>query len=69
MAFKTTIATIPDHIPHLSVATEMIERWRSKLVGTGIKVGLAWAGSQRFVKDAERSVLLKTFSRFLPSAA
>jgi hypothetical protein len=59
LAFKTTIATIPDHIPYLSVAAEMIERWRSKLVGTGIKVGLAWAGSQRFVKDAERSVLLK----------
>jgi tetratricopeptide (TPR) repeat protein len=59
LAFKTTIATIPDHIPYLSVAGEMIERWRSKLVGTGIKVGLTWAGSQRFVKDAERSVLLK----------
>jgi tetratricopeptide (TPR) repeat protein len=59
LAFKTTMATIPNHVPYLSVAAEMIARWRSKVAGTRIKVGLAWAGSQRFIKDAERSVLLQ----------
>ncbi len=59
LAFKTTMATIPNHVPYLSVTAEMIARWRSKVAGTRIKVGLAWAGSQRFIKDAERSVLLQ----------
>jgi tetratricopeptide (TPR) repeat protein len=59
LAFKTTVATIPNHVPYLSVAPETIERWRSRLAGPGLKVGIAWAGSQRFIKDAERSVLLQ----------
>jgi tetratricopeptide (TPR) repeat protein len=62
LAFKTTVATIPSHVPYLSVAAETIERWRSKLAGqdpkAGLKVGITWAGSPRFIKDADRSVLL-----------
>ena len=59
LAFKTTVDTIPRHVPYLFVATDMIERWRPKLAGTGMKVGIAWAGSPHFIKDADRSVLLK----------
>jgi tetratricopeptide (TPR) repeat protein len=58
LAFETTVATIPNHVPYLSVAAEAVERWGSRLNGTGLKVGIAWAGSQRFINDAGRSVLL-----------
>jgi tetratricopeptide (TPR) repeat protein len=59
LAFKTTVETIPATIPYLGVTKNIIEKWRSKLVGTETKVGIAWAGNPSFPTDRDRSILLK----------
>jgi tetratricopeptide (TPR) repeat protein len=59
LAFNTTLENIPSKIPYLSVLPNIVEKWRSKVVGPGIKIGVAWAGNPRFPKDRDRSVLLQ----------
>jgi len=38
----TTLDSIPDSLPYLSVPTERLEAWRRRLPKTGIRVGLVW---------------------------
>ena len=59
LAFKTTLETIPAKIPYLAVSQTKIEKWRSKLTGTALKVGVVWAGNPNHVQDLDRSVPLK----------
>jgi tetratricopeptide (TPR) repeat protein len=59
LAFRTTLESIPANIPYLSASRSTIEKWRSKIVGTGIKIGIAWAGNPNFQKDHDRSILLQ----------
>lgn len=58
LAFKTTIQTIPARTPYLTVSEELFEKWRSKLIGEEIKVGIGWAGNANFHGDGYRSILL-----------
>ncbi len=48
VAFGTTLATIPAHVPYLKVDGREIRRWK-KLLGPrkGLRVGLVWAGGFR----------------------
>jgi tetratricopeptide (TPR) repeat protein len=55
-AFATTLETIPAEVPYLSAEPNAVERWRKKLDGTGLKVGIAWAGSPLHRSDARRSI-------------
>ncbi|MFZ1193260.1 MAG: tetratricopeptide repeat protein, partial [Pseudolabrys sp.] len=59
LAFKTTLQTIPAKVPYLTVSENVIEKWRAKLIGREIKVGIAWAGNPNHVQDLDRSIPLK----------
>jgi tetratricopeptide (TPR) repeat protein len=44
--FKTTLATIPDAIPYLSVPAEGAAAWAERIVAEpGIRAGIVWAGT------------------------
>ena len=59
LACKTTMQTIPAKVPYLVVPKDTIEKWRPKLNGAEIKVGIAWAGNPNYPQDFDRSILLK----------
>ena len=59
LAFKTTVETIPAKVPYLAASNDIVEKWRSKLAGAEIKVGIAWAGNPNHPGDLDRSIPLK----------
>ena len=59
LAFKTAMETIPARDAYLAVSKHIIEKWRPKLVGTEVKVGLVWAGNPNHPHDLDRSIPLK----------
>jgi hypothetical protein len=63
LLFGTTLETIPNAVPYLTPPdAAAAERWRARLVGPGLKVGLCWQGNPEHPRDRERSlpfVLLK----------
>ncbi len=62
--FATDLATIPADIPYLTPDPAAVERWRLKLGdGSGLKVGIAWAGNPSHKNDRNRSVAIE---RLLP---
>jgi Flp pilus assembly protein TadD len=66
--FETSLATIPNAVPYMSVDAESVQRWRARLPTDGMLVGLVWAGQVRprlpgfDVVDARRSTKLVTFA-------
>ncbi len=64
-AFATTLETIPADVPYLSAEPDAVERWRKKLDGAGLKVGIAWAGSPLHRSDALRSIDMGTLEPLL----
>ena len=59
LAFKTKMETIPARVPYLAVSKRIIEKWRAKLIGTEVKVGIVWAGNPNHPRDFDRSIPLK----------
>jgi len=65
LAFKTRLETIPSTVPYLRVpeqafkSKQALEHWRG-LLGPKrrLKIGLAWAGNAKHVRDRERSTRL-----------
>jgi tetratricopeptide (TPR) repeat protein len=54
--FKTTLATIPAHVPYIVAAPERRAVARALLrTRSGLKAGLAWAGSRDHANDRNRS--------------
>ncbi|MBB3261255.1 Flp pilus assembly protein TadD [Paraburkholderia bannensis] len=47
LRFGTTVATIPARVPYLLAQADEVEKWRTRLPRTGLKVGLVWAGNPR----------------------
>lgn len=45
--FGTTMETLPNEVPYLSVDAARQEKWKSRLasIGSGKKIGLVWAGN------------------------
>ena len=64
LAFKTTLETIPAKIPYLAVSQTKSEKWRAKLTGTALKVGVVWAGNPNHVQDLDRSIPLENICQF-----
>jgi tetratricopeptide (TPR) repeat protein len=66
--FETSLATIPNAVPYISVDAESVQLWRARLPTKGMLVGLVWAGQVRphlpgfDVVDARRSTKLATFA-------
>lgn len=63
-AFRTTPETVPAEVPYLRVDPVHAALWRDRLAagdgagqeaGTGLRVGLVWAGNPRFPGDRLRS--------------
>jgi tetratricopeptide (TPR) repeat protein len=63
----TTLATLPAQVPYLHADPAAIERWAGLLAGTGsgLKVGIAWAGNPRHAGDRRRSVALERLAPIL----
>src|SRR5262249_7953073 len=59
-AFKTTLESIPTNVPYFRVDEARLEKWRSRIQGAGLKVGLVWGGTLK--PDPKRSVPLKDLS-------
>ncbi|HUH92399.1 MAG TPA: tetratricopeptide repeat protein, partial [Casimicrobiaceae bacterium] len=58
-AFRTTWTTVPTATAYLTLPGDRIERWRKRLSAfDGLKVGLAWAGSETLEADTRRSIPL-----------
>lgn len=58
-AFKTTIETIPSHMPYLFSSETKTQVWRKKLGNKkNIRVGIAWSGSTTHKNDKNRSIKL-----------
>jgi len=47
LAFGTTLETIPAGTPYIKVNDAEAARWRRKIAGSGLKIGLVWAGNAR----------------------
>jgi Flp pilus assembly protein TadD len=64
LAFGTTLDTIPAATPYLSADPALAANWKERLVGLdGLRIGLVWAGGQRFTyDDRRRSIALKALA-------
>lgn len=47
LAFGTVLETIPAATPYIKVSEAEAARWRRRLAGPGLKLGLVWAGNAR----------------------
>jgi hypothetical protein len=54
--FGTTLETIPATVPYLRAECPAVERWRERLAGRGLCVGIVWAGNPNHKNDRNRSV-------------
>ncbi|HET6195663.1 MAG TPA: tetratricopeptide repeat protein, partial [Acetobacteraceae bacterium] len=53
----TRLDTIPAQTPYLHERPALAERWRKRLAqGSGLRVGLVWAGSDKHINDFRRSL-------------
>jgi len=61
-AFKTTLNTIPRHVPYLFPESARSKHWNGKLGKKGFKIGICWQGSRSKI-DQGRSIPLSEFYR------
>jgi tetratricopeptide (TPR) repeat protein len=58
---QTSLDTIPAATPYVGADPAKVSRWKARLDGPGLKVGLVWAGSPRHTRDSQRSCPLRFF--------
>ena len=59
---NTTLTTVPNHVPYLSVREELVAARRDQLRAVaGFKVGIAWQGDPARERNALRSIALSEF--------
>ena len=63
----TTLDTLPTQIPYLHPDPAAVERWSRRLAGTGsgLRVGIAWAGNPKHAGDRRRSIALERLAPIL----
>jgi len=61
----TTLDTIPAEIPYLAADADRMAALAPRLVGGGVKVGIAWAGNPRHGNDRRRSLPLAALAPLL----
>jgi thioredoxin-like negative regulator of GroEL len=63
---KTSVQTIPNHVPYLGTSEERIRAWRDRVPPvkspTMTRVGIAWQGSTSYPSDRLRSIPLSAFA-------
>lgn len=58
----TTLANVPADVPYLFADPQRVEHWRGVLGrDPGFRIGIAWQGSRRYSRDAQRSIPLTCF--------
>lgn len=66
LAFGSTLATIPQHMPYLVSAADRVAAWARQLGRTDrLRVGLVWKGNPKNPDDAARSIPLGVFTDVL----
>jgi tetratricopeptide (TPR) repeat protein len=58
----TTLQTIPNDVPYLSVKAALVSKWRACLGSGTYNVGICWAGLPEHLNDRNRSIALATFA-------
>jgi Flp pilus assembly protein TadD len=62
--FQTTLETIPNKVPYLTGAPDLVKGWKQGLDGTGkFRVGIAWQGNPKYAEDRHRSIPLHHFGK------
>jgi tetratricopeptide (TPR) repeat protein len=60
LAFKTQLETIPSAAPYLRAPEQALVKWSARLPSNRRKrIGLAWAGNAKHLRDRERSIDLR----------
>lgn len=54
----TTVETIPPATPAITAPPERLARWRDRLDGQTRKVGIAWSGNPKLVRDRQRTIAI-----------
>ena len=63
--FQTTTETIPAPVPYLFADPDLAARWKGRMPGEGLRVGLVWAGNPGHANDGNRSVPFQTLCPLL----
>jgi len=58
LAFGSTVDTIPRRVPYVRADEEEVRAARQRWTGTGLRVGIAWAGNPQYRSDEQRSMPL-----------
>jgi tetratricopeptide (TPR) repeat protein len=66
LMFKTSVETIPAHIPYISAPADRVAAWQGRLPRDGALVGLAWSGSPTHIRDHDRTM---AFAQLAPLLA
>jgi Flp pilus assembly protein TadD len=63
LIFKTTLNSIPAEIPYIKVDSSLMQKWKEKFYYNNyeFKVGLAWTGNPKNIRDHYRSISLEIF--------
>ena len=62
LRFGTEASSIPNSAPYLNAEPQLSSRWKEKIAGHGVKIGIAWQGSPGGRIDRGRSIPLAHFS-------
>lgn len=54
--FQTRLDNIPSDVPYLLADSDLSDRWRHRISGGKLKVGLVWAGRPQHPNDRNRSM-------------
>ena len=58
----TRLGTVPAEVPYLRPEPGLVALWRARMPGSGLKVGLVWAGRKSYKDDGRRSLSLRLFA-------
>jgi tetratricopeptide (TPR) repeat protein len=58
----TRLATVPAEIPYVAADPALVSRWRARINGNGLRVGIVWAGRKSYKDDLKRSLNLGVFA-------
>ena len=56
LAFGTTLQTIPARVPYLAATPGLVQSWRAQARRQCARIGLAWSGNPKHLKDRNRSI-------------